>query len=262
MSVYFIFQEGDDTRCKIGKSLNPKYRLKQLQIGNPDKLELYETLDGYTQLENELHQRFDEQRIKNTEWFYLTKEEVDEIVAEYRGDESEERDVDMEEKDNISDNETVELVEETETTIIKKKVYKQKNVEKPFVCTKCNKGFKQQEHLNKHLNRVNACDATYECDKCGNTFNSGSLLKRHLSRKTPCVVEELQEIPIITNDNVENRCNVCNKKFASAYSLKRHQNTGCNVASNPQTMIHLMESVISLQKQVLALQQNQTTVGK
>ena len=81
-----------------------------------------------------------------------------------------------------------------------------KKQEKEFICEKCGRRFKQQDHLNKHLNRVNACD------ECGNSFNSSSILKRHLSRKSPCTVEK-----ILVVKNEENKCHLCDKTFSSIY---------------------------------------------
>ena len=48
--VYFIFQEGDDAKCKIGKSKKPNDRLRQLQTGNPNKLYIYKTVNGYIEI--------------------------------------------------------------------------------------------------------------------------------------------------------------------------------------------------------------------
>lgn len=81
--VYFIFQEGDDTKCKIGKSKNPDERVKQLQTGNPNPLYIHKTLRGYTELETKIHADQAEKRIDKTEWFLISKEEVDEIIMTY-----------------------------------------------------------------------------------------------------------------------------------------------------------------------------------
>jgi hypothetical protein len=82
-SVYFIFQKGDNHRCKIGKTKNLKQRKTQLQTGNPKELYVYKKLDGYTELENELHERFEHKRIRKTEWYHMTKDEVDLVVENY-----------------------------------------------------------------------------------------------------------------------------------------------------------------------------------
>lgn len=78
--VYFIFQEGDDTVCKIGKSKQSEDRVVQLQTGNPNKLYIYNSLPGYTYLESCLHRENADRRIGTSEWFRLNKDEVDKIV--------------------------------------------------------------------------------------------------------------------------------------------------------------------------------------
>ncbi len=81
--VYFIFQEGDDFVCKIGKSKESCNRIKQLQTGNPNRLYVYKIINGYTEEESELHKRFAEFRITGTEWFHISKEDVDLAVTDY-----------------------------------------------------------------------------------------------------------------------------------------------------------------------------------
>lgn len=81
--VYFIFQEGNDSVCKIGKSKESCNRIKQLQTGNPNKLYVYKIINGYTEEESELHKRFAKFRITGTEWFNISKEEVDLAITDY-----------------------------------------------------------------------------------------------------------------------------------------------------------------------------------
>ena len=83
--IYFIFQNGDYKRCKIGKSIHPDKRKTQLQTGNPDELYVYKTIVGYTRLEGILHTKYKEKQIRNSEWYYLTKEDVDTIIEEHNG---------------------------------------------------------------------------------------------------------------------------------------------------------------------------------
>ena len=78
--IYFIFQEGDENRCKIGKSKDVNDRVKQLQTGNPDKLYVYRTVEGYTSEENEIHKMLNHLRIDKSEWFYLNKQQLDHIL--------------------------------------------------------------------------------------------------------------------------------------------------------------------------------------
>jgi Zinc finger, C2H2 type len=138
---------------------------------------------------------------------------------------------------------------------------------KQFVCTKCNGLFKTRENLQKHLNRINPCDANYDCKKCKKTFDSASLLRRHESRKTPCVPTE---VPIIKNNNLDNKCHLCGKSFATSSSLRRHQKqTKCPMADNQTAMMELLLKQTTmlmerLDKQQLSVQQitnNNNTVN-
>ncbi len=79
--VYFIFGTENDGRCKLGSSTTLKRRIAQLQVGNADKLYVYKKLYGYKKLETLLHDTYKERRIRNTEWFNLSKNDVDIIVS-------------------------------------------------------------------------------------------------------------------------------------------------------------------------------------
>ena len=304
--VYFIFRRGKPRKCKIGKSINSSKRIKGLQIGNHHELYVYATLSGYSRLEVMLHKYFKEQRIRKTEWFDIELSEVDNIIIqynklkdendesleseeyesdiekndesleseEYESDiekndeklESEECESDIEKKDNIQEDGQKYLIEEHEITIIKKKVYKDKNVvklficdhckqtfsdkryltkhnkaqtcKKQFICSKCKKEFSSAYNLRSHLKRKTACTKKFICTKCDKQFPTSSKLQAHKNRKTPCVPDE---IPIIKCDNEENRCQYCNKTYSNAYGLRRHQNESCDTNKNMQVLLKKIE---------------------
>lgn len=162
--VYFIFQQGDDKRCKIGKSVNPNNRKDQLQTGNPDELYVYKTLVGYSSLENNLHKKFKDKQIRNTEWFYLTKEEVDIIIQEYTSEKS------------------VVTAPESEKC--------EKTCQKSFICNKCEKMFTTAYGLRKHKNKKTPCipnevpvininSNENKCTYCERYYSNNYSLKRH-----------------------------------------------------------------------------------
>lgn len=66
-------------------------------------------------------------------------------------------------------------------------------------CDKCNKDFKSQYHLNKHINRKYPCTVIFKCIKCETVFDSNRILEKHMKRKTPCidVVEVKQDVEIM-----------------------------------------------------------------
>lgn len=67
MSVYFI-RSGN--YIKIGYAEQPRRRLKELQTGNPEKLQLLGTVPGGPDREREIHHLFNDFRVKG-EWFEL-----------------------------------------------------------------------------------------------------------------------------------------------------------------------------------------------
>ena len=66
--IYFV-QGTRSGLIKIGYSLAIKGRLQTLQIGSPERLELLAVLDGTTEDERDLHQRFAAHR-SHGEWFH------------------------------------------------------------------------------------------------------------------------------------------------------------------------------------------------
>jgi hypothetical protein len=71
--VYAIQSPESLRHVKIGLSINPKSRLKQLQTGNPNKLKLIWAVPcpNMAELEGTFHQMFNESRIAGSEWFVL-----------------------------------------------------------------------------------------------------------------------------------------------------------------------------------------------
>lgn len=52
----------------------------------------------------------------------------------------------------------------------------------------------------------------YKCEKCKHQFDRKSTYNNHLTRKNPCKL----------NDNVDNECSYCNKKFSKLSNLNKH----------------------------------------
>jgi hypothetical protein len=75
----FIYAIGTGTRQKIGFSKDPQARLKQLQTGNAEQLDLHHFIevpeDRVKLLERFLHKDIKYKQIKN-EWFGMTSQEV------------------------------------------------------------------------------------------------------------------------------------------------------------------------------------------
>ncbi|MFE7116605.1 GIY-YIG nuclease family protein [Streptomyces sp. NPDC057654] len=67
-SYVYVIGAAGSTRVKIGTSTSPEKRLKELQTGNPDRLEVLWHTPGGRELENLLHQAFAGHRAEG-EWF-------------------------------------------------------------------------------------------------------------------------------------------------------------------------------------------------
>jgi len=82
-SVYLI--RGNNGKYKIGIAKNPSQRIKQLQTGNSDKLQLIETYqsENASKIESTLHNRFGHLRNEG-EWFDLSITEENSFVDQCR----------------------------------------------------------------------------------------------------------------------------------------------------------------------------------
>jgi hypothetical protein len=66
--VIYIIKIKGRSYVKIGYSIDPQKRLKELQTGNHQKLELLKVFDGSRELEYEFHTLFAGNRVQG-EWF-------------------------------------------------------------------------------------------------------------------------------------------------------------------------------------------------
>ena len=79
--VYFIHEEGDFKRFKIGYTTRISERLLSLQTGNPDLLVVYKTIKNVTKKkETQLHQLFAQYRIRG-EWFAISPDMIDQLFV-------------------------------------------------------------------------------------------------------------------------------------------------------------------------------------
>lgn len=66
-AVYFV-QRGENGPVKIGHSKNPANRMRELQVGCPDRLHLMGTTPGGRHLERQIHIELEASRLQG-EWF-------------------------------------------------------------------------------------------------------------------------------------------------------------------------------------------------
>jgi len=82
--VYFIGAAAEMLgKVKIGTSQDVPGRLRQLQTGSPEKLQILATVEGDASLEDHYHRRFRLQR-RHGEWFVINRailEEIEKLAA-------------------------------------------------------------------------------------------------------------------------------------------------------------------------------------
>ena len=73
----------------------------------------------------------------------------------------------------------------------------------PAVCPHCEKEFKHEWILTRHLNRKTKCTHRFKCQKCNKYFKSKWELRRHKNIKTDCALRKTK----IVNSNIDNSVN-------------------------------------------------------
>ena len=79
--IVYLIRDGD--LHKIGITQNLDRRMKEL---DPDEIVATSEINNYEQLEKDLHKRYKDKRLKGSEYFRLSDEEVEDCVAELSGD--------------------------------------------------------------------------------------------------------------------------------------------------------------------------------
>ena len=127
-----------------------------------------------------------------------------------------------------------------------------------YECNKCNKIFKKKYDYDRHINKLKSCveDNTYVCNKCFQKFNYKSIYLRHLEKKASCenknqlINYQNTDMNVIDKPNNEitldeYKCENCNNKFTTKWSLVRHQKTVCIVQeqSKEDKLIDIIKSM-------------------
>ena len=78
----YLIRSGRSDYYKIGLAKDPKVRLHQLQVGNPEELSIVHTIEceDVVEVEDGLHNRFVRQHHRG-EWYRLSAEDVERVRA-------------------------------------------------------------------------------------------------------------------------------------------------------------------------------------
>lgn len=81
--MIYVIVNNSNTYCKIGYSKNPKKRLVELQTGNPEKLSLLRTYDGFIALEKHIHLKYKHLKLHN-EWFLYSDNLLEDLDKNFK----------------------------------------------------------------------------------------------------------------------------------------------------------------------------------
>ncbi|KAJ8971137.1 hypothetical protein NQ314_000869 [Rhamnusium bicolor] len=86
-------------------------------------------------------------------------------------------------------------------------------VDKKYVCTFCNRAFKQSYHLREHIT-THTGERNFNCGVCGKSFQRMSSQRRHMRTHAAMPGEKSKKSPFL--------CNICGKSFPYSNGAQRH----------------------------------------
>ncbi|KAK4879300.1 hypothetical protein RN001_007446 [Aquatica leii] len=105
------------------------------------------------------------------------------------------------------------------STVFNKRLKLQKHISrvhtdgKKYICSYCEKGFKQSYHLREHLTSHTG-ERNYTCSICDKTFQRISSMRRHIRSHERAPGEKTKKTPFL--------CTVCGKNFPFSNGVQRH----------------------------------------
>lgn len=100
---------------------------------------------------------------------------------------------------------------------------------KKYVCTYCNKGFKQSYHLREHLTSHTG-ERNYTCSFCDKSFQRISSMRRHIRSHEAAPGQKTKRTPFL--------CTVCGKSFPFSNGVQRHMRIHLGIKNHECTICH------------------------
>ncbi|XP_018336649.1 zinc finger protein 664-like isoform X2 [Agrilus planipennis] len=99
--------------------------------------------------------------------------------------------------------------------------------DKKYVCTFCNKGFKQSYHLREHLTSHTG-EKNYMCNYCEKSFQRVSSLRRHIRSHEAAPGQKTKRTPFL--------CSICGKSFPFSNGVQRHMRIHLGIKNHECTI--------------------------
>lgn len=87
---------------------------------------------------------------------------------------------------------------------------------KNYICSYCNRGFKQLYHLQEHITSHTG-ERKFKCNICHKTFSRMSSQRKHMKAHESAPGEKSKKSPFL--------CSICGKKFPYSNGAQRHMRT-------------------------------------
>lgn len=103
------------------------------------------------------------------------------------------------------------------------------NEEKKYICTFCNRAFKQSYHLREHITSHTG-ERNYSCTICGKTFQRQSSQKRHIKSHDAAPGQKTKRTPFL--------CTICGKSFPFSNGVQRHMRIHLGIRRHECAICH------------------------
>lgn len=103
------------------------------------------------------------------------------------------------------------------------RIHNEIHIETDYICHNCNYKFNRKSNLMRHIKKCSEIveTSTYKCEICNKSYKVKGFYLIHLEDHRR--MNEVTEIkPQIQYNNLDNKCEKCNKNFSRASNLQKH----------------------------------------